>query len=151
MYSCTYCGSIILGLNFLFLCFWVWKYNCDNEFETKANKIQTKDTIEPQQIKYAKLNLTFLLKFECTTNGTPIRRFLEQRPWEQVWTKEITLPILIQSSISSLVGGGLGQEGMQTLGSTITTWKIQSNKKVTYACQLNYTTMSHAGGKKSQF
>ena len=122
MYSCTYCGSIILGLNFLFFCFWVWKYNYDNEFETKANKIETKDKIiEPLHIKYAKLNLTFLLKFECTTNGTPIRRFLEQRPWEQVCTKEITLPILIQSSISSLVGGGLGQEGMQTLGSTITT------------------------------
>ena len=114
--------NFILGLNFLFFCFWVWKYNYDNEFEAKANKIQTKDKIiEPLHIKYAKLNLTFLLKFECTTNGTPICRFLEQRPWEQVWTKEITLPILIQSSISSLVGGGLGQEGMQTLGSTITT------------------------------
>ena len=113
--------NFILGLNFLFFCFWVRKYNYDNEFETKANKIQTKDKIEPLHIKYAKLNLTFLLKFERTTNGTPIGRFLEQRPCEQVWTKEITLPILIQSSISSLVGGGLGQEGMQTLGSTITT------------------------------
>ena len=114
--------NFILGLNFLFFCFWVWKYNYDNEFETKANKIQTKDKIiEPLHIKYAKLNLTFLLKFERTTNGTPICRFLEKRPWEQVCTKEITLPILIQSSISSLVGGGLGQEGMQTLSSTITT------------------------------
>ena len=95
----------------------------DNEFETKENIIQTNDKIEPQHnYIICKMKSDISFEFECITNSTLNRRFLEKRsPWEQVCTKEITLPILIQSSISSLVGGGLGQEGMQTLGSTITT------------------------------
>ena len=62
--------NFILGLNFLFFCFWVWKYNYDNEFETKANKIQTKDKIEPQHIKYAKLNLTISVQIHPQVLGT---------------------------------------------------------------------------------
>ena len=45
IYSCICCSSIyfILGLNFIFLCFW-GMVMYDNEFETKENKI------EPQHI-----------------------------------------------------------------------------------------------------
>ena len=38
------CGSVLsFGLNFIFLCLGIVMY--DNEFETKKNKIQTKDKI----------------------------------------------------------------------------------------------------------
>ena len=40
--------NFIFGLNFIFFRFWVWY--CDNDFETKENKIETKDKFEPQHI-----------------------------------------------------------------------------------------------------
>ena len=38
--------NFILGLNFILFCFWACVLMYDNEFETKGNKIQTKDKIE---------------------------------------------------------------------------------------------------------
>ena len=121
MYSCICHGSIYPWFNFSFLWF-LGIVIYDNEFERKESIIQTNDKIEPQHNNIiCKMKSDISVEFECTTNSTLHRKFLEERPWEQVCPKEITLPILIQSSISSLVGGGLGQEGMQTLDSTITT------------------------------
>ena len=37
--------SFILGLNYIFFCFWVIMY--DNELKTKENIIRIKDNIEP--------------------------------------------------------------------------------------------------------
>ena len=44
--------NFIFGLNFIFLCFWIWKCMIiyDNEFETKENKIETKDEIKPPHL-----------------------------------------------------------------------------------------------------
>ena len=44
--------NFIFGLNFFFLCFWIWKCMIiyDNEFETKENKIETKDEIKPPHL-----------------------------------------------------------------------------------------------------
>ena len=41
--------KFILGVNFIFLLF-LSMVMCDNEFETMENKIETKDTVEPQHI-----------------------------------------------------------------------------------------------------
>ena len=43
--------NFIFGLNFITFAFWYQMVIYDNKFETKENKISTKDKIEPQYIR----------------------------------------------------------------------------------------------------
>ena len=43
--------NFIFGLNFITFAFWYQMVIYDNKFETKENKISTKDKIEPQHIR----------------------------------------------------------------------------------------------------
>ena len=51
--------QFILGLNFLFFCYWQCMVTYDNEFETKEKKILSKDKIEPQHIQSIQKEKTF--------------------------------------------------------------------------------------------
>ena len=57
-----YIFNSILGLNFIFTLF-LGMVMYDNEFETKENKIQAKDKIEPQHIQ-----ITFSNEIEQSTH-----------------------------------------------------------------------------------